>query len=103
MFLHLYLFYNSKSLENKEDAYAFRWKLRYTISFNLLFVIGGILYIWHNVYCTPYVYTLYAMAEWGIVFSNILFNYGIVHDFHESYPFVIYVGKNYLSKDRSTL
>ncbi|MCP9263585.1 39S ribosomal protein L16, mitochondrial [Dirofilaria immitis] len=39
----------------------------------------------HNTFCEPGIYTLFAVSEYVVVLSNILFHYTVVFDFHGKY------------------
>lgn len=45
-------------------------------------VLAMYLYWRHNTYCEPGVYTMFALAEYCIVLSNIAFHSTLYYDFH---------------------
>ncbi|GMT18745.1 hypothetical protein PFISCL1PPCAC_10042 [Pristionchus fissidentatus] len=48
----------------------------------LSMLLAAYLYYRHNTYCEPGVYTLFALAEYSIILSNIAFHSTLYYDFH---------------------
>ncbi|XP_077579578.1 acyltransferase PGAP2-like [Stigmatopora nigra] len=77
---HLWKAIKSYSV-NPADAKSHLWKVRLFL-LNLCFsVFAGFFYIQHNLYCEVGSYTLFALFEYLIVFSNMGFHFTAVWDF----------------------
>ncbi|GMR41810.1 hypothetical protein PMAYCL1PPCAC_12005 [Pristionchus mayeri] len=71
-----------RALSSNIGETSFEYKcLAAGISF-LSMLLAGYLYYRHNTYCEPGVYTLFALAEYMIILSNIAFHSTLYYDFH---------------------
>ncbi|GMS88713.1 hypothetical protein PENTCL1PPCAC_10888 [Pristionchus entomophagus] len=85
MILSTWLYTHSgrrRALSSNIGEKSFEYKcLAGGISF-MSMILAGYLYYRHNVYCEPGVYTLFALAEYSIILSNIAFHSTLYYDFH---------------------
>ncbi|XP_077396560.1 acyltransferase PGAP2-like [Festucalex cinctus] len=78
---------------NPEDAKSHHWKVRLLI-LNLCFcAFAGFFYIKHNLYCESGSYTLFALFEYMIVFSNMTFHLTAAWDFRRREVMVVSCSK----------
>ncbi|KAF8359867.1 tag-189 [Pristionchus pacificus] len=84
MCLSTYLFSYSgrrRALSSNIGEKSFEYKCLFAgISF-LSMILAGYLYYRHNMYCETGVYTLFALAEYFIILSNIAFHLTLYYDF----------------------
>ncbi|KAM9811444.1 post-GPI attachment to proteins factor 2-like isoform X1 [Syngnathus typhle] len=74
---------------NPEDARSHHWKVSLLI-LNLSFcAFAGLFYVKHNLYCESGSYTLFALFEYLIVFSNMAFHLTAAWDFKSREVMVI--------------
>ncbi|KAL6098231.1 pgap2 [Pungitius sinensis] len=66
---------------NPEEIASFRWKLRLFLFNVSCCLIAGYFFRRHNEYCEPGVYTLFALFEYLVVFSNMAFHMTAFWDF----------------------
>lgn len=64
-----------------EDAKSHRWKRRLLFASSFFCVFAGFFYWKHNMYCQSGTYTLFALFEYLLVFSNMAFHLTAVWDF----------------------
>ncbi|XP_077421498.1 acyltransferase PGAP2-like [Vanacampus margaritifer] len=74
---------------NPEDAKSHHWKVRLLILNFCFCACAGFFYIKHNLYCEAGSYTLFALFEYMIVFSNMAFHLTAAWDFKSREVMVI--------------
>lgn len=68
-------------VRNKSEINSFWWK-KFMVCINVLAVIfSGYFYVLHNVRCPNYAYTMFAICEYIVVFSNMIFHITSTLDF----------------------
>ncbi|CAH1112925.1 unnamed protein product [Psylliodes chrysocephalus] len=73
----------------KQFRISLKWKKRF-LTTNLIFIVVAVYFFMrHNSFCEPYVYSLFALAEYIVVFSNMAFHSTAFFDFQNK-DFVIY-------------
>ncbi|XP_024910694.1 post-GPI attachment to proteins factor 2-like [Cynoglossus semilaevis] len=72
-----------------EDAKSHHWKVRFLLLYVSFCAFAGFFYWKHNMYCESGTYTLFALFEYLIVFSNMAFHLTAVWDFKSREVMVI--------------
>ncbi|XP_034404602.1 post-GPI attachment to proteins factor 2-like [Cyclopterus lumpus] len=72
-----------------EDAKSYCWKVRFLLLNVSFCAFAGFFYWKHNVYCESGSYTLFALFEYLVVFSNMAFHLTAVWDFKSREVMVI--------------
>ncbi|CAG9860130.1 unnamed protein product [Phyllotreta striolata] len=68
---------------------SLKWKKRFLVTNMIFIVVASYFFMRHNSFCEPYVYSLFAFAEYIVVFSNMAFHMTAFFDFQNK-DFVIY-------------
>ncbi|XP_028320966.1 post-GPI attachment to proteins factor 2 [Gouania willdenowi] len=72
-----------------EDAMSHHWKVRFLLLNVCFCAFAGFFYWKHNMYCQSGSYTLFALFEYLIVFSNMAFHLTAVWDFKSQEVMVV--------------
>lgn len=65
---------------NNQESRSFHLKVKCFVLNIICFSIAGYCFLRHNKHCEPGVYTMFALFEYVVVITNILFHYTIVYD-----------------------
>uniref|UniRef100_A0A8D8LZT6 Post-GPI attachment to proteins factor 2 n=1 Tax=Cacopsylla melanoneura TaxID=428564 RepID=A0A8D8LZT6_9HEMI len=65
---------------NNLESRSFKLKVKCFALNIICFSIAGYCFLRHNKYCEPGVYTMFALFEYVVVITNILFHFTIVYD-----------------------
>ncbi|KAK0414494.1 hypothetical protein QR680_011463 [Steinernema hermaphroditum] len=76
----LYNFSNRRQLSHMGEK-SYQYKLLYCCSSVVSIIFACYFYYRHNTYCEPGVYTLFALSEYTVIISNILFHSTAYFDF----------------------
>ncbi|XP_076274653.1 post-GPI attachment to proteins factor 2-like [Rhynchophorus ferrugineus] len=74
---------------NKIKRHSLKWKKRCLLTNLIFIIIAGYLFMRHNSFCEPYVYSMFAASEYIVVLSNMAFHSTAYLDFQHK-DFVIY-------------
>ncbi|XP_008467944.1 post-GPI attachment to proteins factor 2-like [Diaphorina citri] len=78
---------------NNLESRSFNLKLKCFVLNIFCFSIAGYCFLRHNAYCEPGVYTMFALFEYVVVITNILFHFTIVYDINGKMSSVL-ISKN---------
>ncbi|XP_032666018.1 post-GPI attachment to proteins factor 2-like [Odontomachus brunneus] len=85
-FIHMLLVYyimrNCRNItKDWFDATSMKWKQRSMMLNVLCIIIASYFFYRHNKYCEPFVYSMFALSEYGVVLSNMGFHLTAAFDF----------------------
>lgn len=81
MVLTCWIFKKERQLPfNNLESRSFNLKIKCFALNIICFSIAGYCFLRHNRYCEPGVYTMFALFEYVVVITNILFHFTIVYD-----------------------
>ncbi|PAV63254.1 hypothetical protein WR25_21548 [Diploscapter pachys] len=86
MFLHTWLFhYSGRRRTTQLGEKSYEYKILFVSISCISMAVAGYLYYRHNAYCEPGIYTLFALAEYVIVFANVAFHSTLYFDFYDRF------------------
>lgn len=77
------------------EEYAYHWRITWFLANQVVFAFAVYVFLRHNWYCEPGVYSLFALCEWFTVISNIAFHFGQCWD---TAGCVVYVGPDPMAR-----
>ncbi|CAH1953581.1 unnamed protein product [Acanthoscelides obtectus] len=87
--IYMFLTCILQSRYKKKSRISLKWKKRFLIANVVCIVAAVYFFMRHNSFCEPYVYTLFALAEYIVVLSNMAFHLTAYFDF-ENKDLVVY-------------
>lgn len=86
--IRLYLL-SGRSESNRQCRKSFQLKKRYFFESSILLACCTAAYIRHNVFCEPYMFSLFATFEYSLVVTNILFHSTFRLDFSNTFLYLL--------------
>uniref|UniRef100_A0A915CEC6 Post-GPI attachment to proteins factor 2 n=1 Tax=Parascaris univalens TaxID=6257 RepID=A0A915CEC6_PARUN len=83
MFVATWLFhYSGRRRTSSLGERSFQYKVLMCGSSTISLLMAAYFFYRHNAFCEPGLYTLFAIAEYALVISNVLFHSTLLFDFH---------------------